>query len=454
MSQQEGRVAELEAGRERDRRRIGQLEREMREAVLERNNLLLVLWGRLSALCGSEWTHSNSLINGRALPSLEAVSTMLPGFSKNLLAAVKVLENVVGGFQGRVRAVEREIGREVRVLEEGLGERTRRLERLEAAVRTMHASGGGGVGSPGKGGSAAAAASAMEELQRLRETIRAQKEQIAAMQKSATTTSSTARTTTSRQSNHPAPPPPPRSSQRPQLQDAYNTDPPSPAPSVPTGPSAQGLGRERSGSRSASTLSRTTSASVVEHLYSGADRPGSGGTTSRPGLGLGLVPRPSLPHSSTSVTAAQTAMSSHTTSSASLTRRPSAQSQTSQPTGREPDRNSLATAQPQGQGDEANENRWIFRLKELERRLKAEREARLLDRNGARKRLEEGEREREGLRRELERQKGSRIMERGEGERATEVGGFADPDGLDGVTERQMEGRAETAGSVDGEERG
>jgi hypothetical protein len=34
------------------------------------------------------------------------------------------------------------------------------------------------------------------------------------------------------------------------------------------------------------------------------------------------------------------------------------------------------------------------------------------------------------------------------------VGGFADPDGLDGVTERQMEGRAETAGSVDGEERG
>jgi hypothetical protein len=41
----------------------------------------------------------------------------------------------------------------------------------------------------------------------------------------------------------------------------------------------------------------------------------------------------------------------------------------------------------------------------LERRLKAEREARLLDRNGARKRLEEGERRNEELKAELERNK-------------------------------------------------
>jgi hypothetical protein len=53
--------------------------------------------------------------------------------------------------------------------------------------------------------------------------------------------------------------------------------------------------------------------------------------------------------------------------------------------------------------DEAGEQRWIFRLRELERRLKAEREARLLDRNGARKRLEEGEKRNEELKAELER---------------------------------------------------
>ena len=44
------------------------------------------------------------------------------------------------------------------------------------------------------------------------------------------------------------------------------------------------------------------------------------------------------------------------------------------------------------------------RLKELERRLKAEREARLLDRSGARKRIEESEAEQERLRQRLERE--------------------------------------------------
>jgi hypothetical protein len=51
------------------------------------------------------------------------------------------------------------------------------------------------------------------------------------------------------------------------------------------------------------------------------------------------------------------------------------------------------------------EQRWIHKLKELERRLKAEREARLLDRSGARKRLEEERGENEELRRMLERER-------------------------------------------------
>ncbi|KAK4549135.1 hypothetical protein LTR36_007592 [Oleoguttula mirabilis] len=52
-----------------------------------------------------------------------------------------------------------------------------------------------------------------------------------------------------------------------------------------------------------------------------------------------------------------------------------------------------------------SEQRWVHRLKELERRLKAEREARLLDRRGARQRLEEGRLENEELRLMLEREK-------------------------------------------------
>ncbi|KAI4254124.1 MAG: hypothetical protein L6R42_007322, partial [Xanthoria sp. 1 TBL-2021] len=56
-------------------------------------------------------------------------------------------------------------------------------------------------------------------------------------------------------------------------------------------------------------------------------------------------------------------------------------------------------------GQEPNQSRWTHRLRELERRLKAEREARLQDRTGARKRLEEGIRENEELKRELERER-------------------------------------------------
>ncbi|KAF7198211.1 Anucleate primary sterigmata protein B [Pseudocercospora fuligena] len=54
---------------------------------------------------------------------------------------------------------------------------------------------------------------------------------------------------------------------------------------------------------------------------------------------------------------------------------------------------------------EPSEARWLHRLKELERRLKAEREARLLDRQGARRRLEEERVENESLRAELERER-------------------------------------------------
>jgi len=55
------------------------------------------------------------------------------------------------------------------------------------------------------------------------------------------------------------------------------------------------------------------------------------------------------------------------------------------------------------------EKRWILRLKELEKRLKKERESRVLDREGAKKRLEEERGEKEQLRMELEREKEQRV---------------------------------------------
>ncbi|KAI4094865.1 MAG: hypothetical protein LQ344_001910 [Seirophora lacunosa] len=61
---------------------------------------------------------------------------------------------------------------------------------------------------------------------------------------------------------------------------------------------------------------------------------------------------------------------------------------------------------------EPNQSRSSHRLREMERRLKAEREARLLDRTTARKRLEEGLKDNENLKAELERERERRRMGR------------------------------------------
>jgi hypothetical protein len=126
---------ELEQAKSQDKKRLSQLESTFKDQLTERNNLLLILWTRLSALCGTDWAHDNSLINGRALPSLEAVATMLPGFTKNLLAAVKTIETMVGSFQSKVKSVEKDLWREYQTLENHLDQRTKKLDRLEAIVR-------------------------------------------------------------------------------------------------------------------------------------------------------------------------------------------------------------------------------------------------------------------------------------------------------------------------------
>ncbi|KAK4240722.1 hypothetical protein C8A03DRAFT_31107 [Achaetomium macrosporum] len=141
VSSQDQRIMELEQAKAQDKKRLSQLENTFKEQLTERNNLLLILWTRLSALCGTDWAHDNSLINGRALPSLESVATMLPGFSKNLLAAVKTIETMVGSFQSKIKSVEKDLWREYQTLENHLDQRTKKLDRLEAIVRNGIATG-------------------------------------------------------------------------------------------------------------------------------------------------------------------------------------------------------------------------------------------------------------------------------------------------------------------------
>ncbi|POS87616.1 hypothetical protein EPUL_001611 [Erysiphe pulchra] len=137
ISQQESRVVELESARQQDRIKIGNLENQLKEQMAERNQLLLTIWKRLSDLCGSDWIHDNSLINGRALPSMESLTTMLPGFSRNILAAVKKIELLLKDFTTRIRSVEKDLLKEYQTLELNLESRTKKLDYLETLVRNF-----------------------------------------------------------------------------------------------------------------------------------------------------------------------------------------------------------------------------------------------------------------------------------------------------------------------------
>jgi chromosome segregation ATPase len=305
LSQYESRVLELETSRTADKKKITFLENQFKDQMNERNTLLLTVWGRLSALCGTDWAHNNSLINGRALPSLEAVANMLPGFSKNLLAAVKTVETLVGDFRTRIRAVEKDLWKEYQALESNLENRTKRLERLETITRS-------GIPSMVDNGQA--------EIAKLRESNRILKTEVSTLRAAADVRAG-----------------------------AYTDQ--APSPSVLTGPRSKMSDRSRT-----STLSRHQSTSAVETLERAIKS--RGGTSS----------------------------------------------------GRAEDK-TMGSISPNSRDEDYRPDlRWQVRLQELEYKLKAEREARKLDRSSARQRLEEKDRENAELAAQVQRER-SRVRD-------------------------------------------
>ncbi|MCJ1393408.1 Anucleate primary sterigmata protein B [Xylographa bjoerkii] len=280
VSQKDTRITELEASRQADRKKLATMEQEFKDQLLERNNLLLAVWHRLASICGKDWQHQNSLVSGH-LPTVEVVSGMLPGFSKNLISAVKTVEGLMSGFRSRIRGIERDLMKDYQALEHNLDMRIKRLDRLESAVQVSRVSG---------------AVSAAPEIAKLRGENRMLKAELGVFQK--------------------------------------------------------------------------------QDMHSRASRPDSKNSSSERGVSGSRGPLPA-------------GLVRHHSSSAVEVR-----------SGDGPE-----MPQAYSQPIEPSQQRWIHRLKELERRLKAEREARLLDRSGARKRLEEERAAAEELRRELEREK-------------------------------------------------
>lgn len=324
MTQQESRLLELETGRAQDRKKITLLENSFKDQLTERNNLLLTLWTRLSALCGKDWAHNNSLINGRALPTVEAVSTMLPGFSKNLFAAIKTIETLTSTFKTHIRTIEKDLSKAYTSLEEDLEAKSKKLDRLEAVVRS-------GVATGGIDGKA--------EIAKLKDINRMLKAEVASL----------------------------RTGKRDSRAGFETFAPePSPSPSVPMGPGAQ--------------------AKKVP-FESGLPRMRPSTTTGVSGNSMATLGEEHRTISSNSTTTAASKSGSQ------RDQVPASASGSDMARGDE------------GGGASKNDQRWIYKLRELEKRLNAEREARKLDRDGARKRLLEGEKTNLELQAELDRGK-------------------------------------------------
>ncbi|KAL6705269.1 hypothetical protein ACN47E_007079 [Coniothyrium glycines] len=326
IQQHESRVLELETLRSQDRQKLHGLEKQYKDQLLERNNLLYALWNRLSTLCGAEWCRNNALVSGE-LTSMELISKNIQGFNKNMILAVKTVEGVIGGFKQRIRTMEKDLVRDYQTLEHTLDVRIKRLDQLEKLVLAQRQS----IGRPStvRGGLVDMNSPELLKLRTENKNLRTEVQTLRAI-------------TTATQSGN----------------DVI----------VSRSPSRTGSPSSSKRASMAHTLLRAQSESVVQHLQS--QSPGH--------------PYPAA-----------------------------------------------GPLQP-------SEQKWIHRLKELERRLKAEREARLLDRTGARKRLEQKVEENADLRAMLEKERDRREEDGTEGvQRAVSVNG----------SHAGRSGRASVAGS-------
>jgi len=320
ISQHQRQAEVLEKQRQKEAKSLKHLEDQFKEQIAERNNLLLQVWKRLSAVCGADWSARNSHVitpcpsgvDDGKIPMDAAIISAFPGFTRNLTIAVKTIESIVAGFKTKCRGVERDLWKEYQVVENAVEQRTRRIERLEGLIR-------GGMGDNSE--------KIRTELAKLRTENRMLKAEIGVLK----------------------------------------TENPNAAsnPSIAISPPMK---RERS-SRTHTSTSRTISSSS-EHKEKGTEK---------------VFEKDSLKELSKEKPS---------------TSKPLAVARTSTP----PTSTSGSTSTSATEGNYV-EKRWILRLRELEKRLKQEREARLLDRSMANKKIQETRGEREEMRRELERER-------------------------------------------------
>lgn len=382
MTANSSRINELESARSADRKRLTQLEGQYKDQLAERNQVLLTLWKKLSALCGPDWAHNNSLINGN-LPSQEVIGNMLfwPGFNRNILLAVKQVEGAFSTFRDKIKRVERDLYKDYRTLEHTLELRSKKLERIEESWEKMKLK-QAEMESQGHSRTNSSRSVLNNEVSKLKGENRLLKAELQLLQQ--------------QQHRHA-----PRSN-RPESRLSVRSGIAMSGDGPVSIDGTVGLPPRTSSVRKTSrgpSLERSHTSNIAEHLASvhpdgNMYSPRSASVSSRNSGYIitndrdrererGLMV-PSGPYNAPS------------NGNFSLPPREPAPMPPALATN-----GSSADTGSSGPGQE----KWIHRLRELERRLKAEREARLLDRTGMRKRLEERDAVNEELRMELERER-------------------------------------------------
>ncbi|KAF8423908.1 hypothetical protein EV426DRAFT_113220 [Tirmania nivea] len=383
LSQSEIQYKELERTRNREVRNFQNDENKLREQISERNALLVAVWSRISVLPGPEFAHRHSHVTTAVavagtqqgkLSMESAVAQAFVAFSRHMMNGVKAVETVIAQFKTKVKQVDRDLMKEYQLLESALESRTRRLERLETMVR-------GGLGE---------SAAVRTEVAKLRTENRLLRAEMVKLSGNVTGT----------------PPQQVKEAKRKsvvqnverlsQVFDAAVNK--SDNSNVPTNSGGTGSSSSNNGPESTQRAANTTPIHTTEKITTKSTTSkareliaGAFTRSSKPPA-VTATPPPAVNNKSTPVTPqSRPATSTAATNTSVIVTDPQDDAQ--------------AAGEPGDGTDPVTQKRWIHRLRELERRLKSEREARIIDRSGAKRRIEEELQEKEALRKELEREK-------------------------------------------------
>lgn len=136
IQQNDTRVSDVETARHADKRKFLQLEGQLKEQLTERNVLLFSLWTRVATLCGRDFVRKHPL-GGDATTTSDFVAKNLSAFSKHVSFTLKTLEKFMQSTMSQIRDLERTFNKDFAGLERALDLRTKRIDHLEKTMDTV-----------------------------------------------------------------------------------------------------------------------------------------------------------------------------------------------------------------------------------------------------------------------------------------------------------------------------